>query len=171
MTRAHRAQQSTAQHRQQSFIFMFCSKLERKAIKAVHIMVKFGSLFGSLSVSCALSENLSKICNVVDNADIFVPPPPAEFKYPPVVHQHHAFTANCCHVKRGDWKPFWPSGNLFTSHFQLFDNILRNIFETQPQIHWNWHDIYRSWIFIDVLLSLNVIVCAWRAATCAVSPV
>ena len=32
-------------------------------------MVKFGSLFGSLSVCVPLSENLSKICNVVDNAE------------------------------------------------------------------------------------------------------
>ena len=68
----------------------------------MYIMVKFGSLFGSLSVCVPLSENLSKICNVVDNADIFVPPPPADFKYPQVVRQHHAFTATCCHVKMSD---------------------------------------------------------------------
>ena len=46
-------------------------KVERKVIK-MYIMVKFSSLFGSLSVSrLALSVNLSKICNVVDNALFF----------------------------------------------------------------------------------------------------
>ena len=46
----------------------------------MYIMVKFSSLFGSLSVSrLTLSVNLSKICNVVDNASFFSQ---ALFKYP-----------------------------------------------------------------------------------------
>ena len=49
-------------------MLVFYVKVERKVIK-MYIMVKFSSLFGSLSVSrLALSVNLSKICNVVDNA-------------------------------------------------------------------------------------------------------
>ena len=101
----------------------------------MYIMVKFGSLFGSLSVCVPLSENLSKICNVVDNAEFsslslnIQPKPMCAFSL--FLCQHKIVK---CKTTRYSLLTIY----FFQTH-SLFKHTIvtsRNFFHWSPESHW-----------------------------------
>ena len=102
-------------------------------------MVKFSSLFGSLSVSrLALSVNLSKICNVVDNAPFFSVKHYLNIQIAKLQYQHVQFLSFYFHIK---------SKTAFLETFSNLSNILLGCthIHTGNFFHWslepNWRPV------------------------------